>query len=114
MVANLLRAQQVHSTGTEHCYERALNRIAFTYWACAHGNNKRFPSLRLWACTIDRIGSGRSDARRTSWTCALQNGADLCVNHGDMLRERRASLSDEERKKEKKEKIAPRGSGRGR
>ena len=49
----------------------------------------------------------------TSWTCALQNGADLCVNHGDTLRER---LSDEERKKErKKEKIqflAPRGSGR--
>ena len=31
---------------------------------------------------------------------ALQNGADLCVNHGDTLRERRASLSDEERKKE--------------
>ena len=47
----------------------------------------------------------------TSWTCALQNGADLCVNHGDTLRERQANLSDEERKKEKIQFLAPRGAG---
>ena len=46
----------------------------------------------------------------------LQNGADLCVNHGDTLRERRTSLSDEERKKKKEGEnsifLAPRGCGR--
>ena len=57
------------SAGSQYreCYDCALNRIAITYWACAYGNkrdSKWLPSLRLWACTIDKIGSGRSDARR--------------------------------------------------
>ena len=62
MGANLLQGSQHRD-----CSECALNRIAITYWACAHGNKLNsiwLPSLRLWACTIDRIGSGRSDARR--------------------------------------------------
>ena len=42
-------------------------RIEFTYWACAHWHqtkSKWLPSLRPWACIIDTIGSGQSDAHR--------------------------------------------------
>ena len=43
------------------------------------------------------------------------NGADLCINQGNMSREHWASLTDEERKKEKKKEkiqfLLPFGSG---
>ena len=50
-------------------------------------------------CIIDRIGSGRSDPRRKLRHCGPArykkfNGVDLCVNHGDTLRECLASLSE--------------------
>ena len=31
-----------------------------------------------------------------SWKCALENGADLCVNEGQALSEYRVSLAEEE------------------
>ena len=50
-----------------------------TYWACAKLNSKWLPSLRLWACNIDKVTLVENwaivDLRSTKW-------ADLCVNHG--------------------------------
>ena len=34
-----------------------------------------------------------------SWKCALENGADLCVNEGQALSEYRVSLAEEEGEK---------------
>ena len=36
-----------------------------------------------------------------SWKCALENGADVCVNDGQKLSEDRVSLTEGNEKKEK-------------
>ena len=86
------------------CYKCALNRIEFTNWACAHCtklNSKWLLSLRLLACTITESVVVKLTLVE-NWDIVdlhATNGTDLCVNHGDTLRECRASLTDEERRK---------------
>ena len=40
-----------------------------------------------------------------SWKCALENGADLCVNEGQKLNEYRVSLAEGKKKKKKKSRV---------
>ena len=89
-------------------------------------NSKWLPSLRLWACTIDRIGNGRSDARRklrhrgparykmeriyVSAKAICQGSVEL-ASLMKKKEERRKKKEERRRKKEKIQFLPPSGSG---